>query len=76
MQAAIEKIEQTTPGVFKYTLYRDPGTTGRLEATVYPNSTSDDGEGIIIHSKAATKQYIHANYDGFLAQVQEAIAGK
>ena len=55
---AIEQIEKVAAGTFKYTIYRDPGVTGRLEATLYLNASSDAGEGIVLHSKAASKTYI------------------
>jgi hypothetical protein len=73
--AAIEKIEQKVgAGTFKYTLYMDPGVSGRLEATVYLNSGgSDAGDGIVLHSKANSKKYIHQDYDTFLQLLEDAL---
>lgn len=64
--AAIDQIEKVPEykGQFKYALYMDPGVTGRLEVTLYKNSHDDQSaDGIVLHSKVATKQYIHTNYD-------------
>ncbi len=74
MLAAIEQIEKLHPNLFKYTVYRDPGVTGRLEATVFPGQSSDSGEGIVIHSKASSKKYISENYETFLALLAEAVS--
>ena len=52
-------IEQKHKGEFEYHLYRDPGVTGRLEATAFiGNKNADEGDGIVLHSKQASKQYI------------------
>jgi hypothetical protein len=40
---------------------------------VYTNSKSDQGEGIVVHSKKATSKYIHDDYNSFFAAVAEAI---
>jgi hypothetical protein len=42
------------PGVFTYYLMRDNGATGRLEVTIWANSSAmgETGEGEIAHSKA------------------------
>ena len=73
--AAIQLIEQQTPNIFQYTLYMDPARSGRLEVTVYPFQTTDQGEGgVIVHSKAASKTYISADNEGFLTKVAEAIS--
>lgn len=50
--SAIEAIEQKHKGQFEYHLYRDPGVTGRLEATAFIGSKDSTGsDGILIHSK-------------------------
>ena len=67
---AIEKIEEKTPGVFKYNISSDAGVTGRLEATL----TSKDGSTTVNHSKQASKKYIHENYELFLTTLAEASA--
>ena len=75
--AAIEKIEEKFPGLFKYTIYRDKKTTSRLECTVYPNSKSDQGnDGIVVHSKQESKKYISSDYETFLALIGDAIGMK
>ena len=71
---AINLIEATYPGQFQYNLYRDKGTTGRLEVTVYLNTKDDQGEGILIHSKAATKKYISQDEAGFMEALAEAMS--
>ena len=53
--SAIEMIEQKYKGEFAYHLYRDPGVTGRLEATAYIGTKDTSGDGVILHSKQATK---------------------
>ena len=55
---------------FTYTLQRDPKTSGRLEVTVYKNG---GGEGELVHSKASSGKYIHADNDTFLQLVQQSI---
>jgi len=47
-------IDKAKPNMFSYYAYKDVGTTGRLEVTVYPNSKTDTGKGEIIHSKHET----------------------
>ena len=71
--AAIGEIEKKQPGVFKYYLYPDKGVTGRLEVTLYLNSTDASGEGILLHSKQASKKYIHQDYETFLALLEDAL---
>ena len=70
MVAAIDMIEQQLQNQFEYHLYMDPGVTGRLEATVIPKA---GGEGVLVHSKAASKKYIKDDYETFLTQVSEAL---
>ena len=56
-------------GLFTYQLYRDSGSTGTLEVTLYLNSSGDiiPTEGaIVIHSKKASGEYVYSDYDGFL----------
>ncbi len=72
--AAIGEIEKKYEGQFQYNLFRDPKTSGRLEVTVYLNSKDDSGEGILIHSKASSKKYIHQDYETFLALVEDALS--
>ena len=70
MVAAIDVIEQQLPNKFEYHLFMDQGTTGRLEATVYPRA---GGEGTLVHSKATSKTYIKDDYDGFLGRLSAAL---
>lgn len=51
----------------------DAGVTGRFEVTVFPNSKSETGAGKLVHSKAATKAYVHADYNAFFASLEEAL---
>ena len=70
---AISHIEHNFgAGIFTYHWYRDSGTTGRLEVTVYPNSQVEAGDGILVHSKKQSRKYIHDDYDKFLNGVAEA----
>jgi len=72
---AIGKIEQEFPGEFTYYLMRDNGATGRLEVTIWKDSTAmgETGAGALVHSKATSKMYISANYGAFIAAVGDAI---
>jgi len=36
----------------------DDGMTNRFEVSLFPNSTEAEGEGILIHSKEATGEFI------------------
>ena len=56
--SAIDMIEQKYKGQFEYHLYMDPGVTGRLEVTVFIGTKDTNTDGIILHSKAASKKYI------------------
>ena len=67
-------IEHQVPNVFKYTLYKDAGITGRLELTVFPNQTTEVGDGILVHSKASTRTYPSHDYSGLMAKILEAIS--
>ena len=68
-------MESKYPGLFRFDLRRDAGTTGRLEVTIYFNQTSDkDGKGVLVHSKSKGQGYIHQNWDGFFKRVDDAIA--
>ena len=51
----------------------DPGVTGRLEVTVFANSKTEKGEGVVVHSKKATSKYIHDDYNSFYTAVADAI---
>ena len=72
---AIAKIEEQMPGHFVYYLMRDNGATGRLEVTIFPNTTEmgETGAGEFIHSKATSKQYIAVNYRAFLDNVKTVL---
>ena len=72
--AAIGEIEKKYQGAFKYYLYPDRGVTSRLEVTLYLNSTDVSGEGILLHSKQASKKYIHQDYETFLALLEDALS--
>ena len=62
--AAIEEIEKVHPGQFTYYLWKDVGTTGRLEVTIWKDTDKEgeDGTGELVHSKAQSGQYIAADY--------------
>ncbi len=51
----------------------DQGVTGRFEVTVFANSKTENESGKLIHSKAATKAYVHADYNTFFANLEEAL---
>ena len=61
------------PGQFSYYIYRDKGATGRLECTVFKGSKNDQGEGVLVWSKASSGKYIRQDYPTFLALVQDAL---
>jgi hypothetical protein len=49
---AVSHIEKAVgPGKITYYYYKDQGKSGRLEVTVFPNAETDEGEGILVHSK-------------------------
>ena len=74
---AIAKIEKAIgSGKITYYYYRDQGITGRLEITVYPNQETDEGSGILVHSKKQTHRYPHDNYEQFLHSIIEALGEK
>eukprot|EP00347_Sterkiella_histriomuscorum_P005169 403357631 len=74
---AIDKIEKEFPSAFQYNLYRDKKITGRLEVTLYLNNKFDWGDdGLPIHSKERTKQYIHDDYPVFLELLDSALNRK
>ena len=56
---------------FIYHIYRDEGITGRLEVTVFPMSKTENDAGKVVHSKKASGKYIHADYPGFFAALEE-----
>ena len=67
---AVAKIEKALgPGKFTYYYYRDFGSTGRFEVNVYPNSTIDEGFGILVHSRKQSHKYPHDNYEMFIHQI-------
>ena len=47
--------------------------TGRLEVHLFKGSKNDQGEGVLIHSKASSGQYIAADYPTFLAVLADAL---
>ncbi len=49
----------------------DNGPTGRLEVTVWANTSAmgETGEGGFVHSKATSKAYIAPHYGVFTANV-------
>ena len=69
--AEIEKVFGA--GQFIYHLHMDQGVTGRLEVTVYPGSKTETDHGKLVHSKKASGTYIHADYPGFFAALEEAM---
>lgn len=71
--AAIDEIEKAAAGVFKYTLYMDKATSGRLEVTLFKDSQSDSGEGELVHSKVASGKYIKDDYSTFVTLIQNVL---
>ena len=60
---AVSHIEKVAgPGKITYYFYRDQGKSGRLEVTVFPNAETDEGEGILVHSKKQSHKYPHEDY--------------
>ena len=55
--AFVAKIEKVLPGKFIYHYYADPGKTGNFEVTVWFGSQTENGEGVFIYSKQATKAF-------------------
>jgi selT/selW/selH-like putative selenoprotein len=71
----INKVEELFgAGQFAYHLYMDPGVTGRLEVTVFPGSKAETGSGVLIHSKKASGKYVSADWNGFFANLEQAVA--
>ena len=60
-------------GQFIYHIYRDAGTTGRLEVTVFPGSKTENGAGKLVHSKKASGTYVHADYPSFFGALEESL---
>eukprot|EP00347_Sterkiella_histriomuscorum_P001723 403370930 len=54
----------------------DPKTSSRLECTIFLNASDDKSgsEGIIVHSKESSKKYISADYETFLALIDDALS--
>ena len=72
--ALITELEKVFgAGQFIYHLHRDEGVTGRLEVTVFPGSKTETDHGKLVHSKKASGTYIHADYPGFFAALEEAM---
>ena len=69
--AELEKVFGA--GQFIYHLHMDEGVTGRLEVTVFPGSKTETDHGKLVHSKKASGTYIHADYPGFFAALEEAM---
>ena len=63
MNAAIREVEKAFPNIFKFHIYQDPVKTGRLEVTAYFNSKTDKENGILIHSKQESGNFIHTDYN-------------
>ena len=70
------QIEKVLPGKITYYFYKDKGLTNRLEVTLYPNAETEEGEGILIHSKAKTKRYPHDDFVSFINTILEALGEK
>ena len=72
--ALIDKIEELFgAGQFIYHLHMDQGVTGRFEVTVFHGSKTENGAGKLVHSKKASGTYVHADYPGFMAALEEAM---
>lgn len=68
----VSKVETNLgAGQFKYEFFMDQGVTGRLEVTLF---TPAHPEGVLIHSKAQTKAYIHTDYPSFFAALEQALS--
>ena len=56
---------------------RDSGTTGRLEVTVFLDSTAaTDKGGVVVHTKAGGQGYPYKDWAGFDKRFEDAVAGK
>ena len=72
--ALVAKIEELYgAGQFIYHFHMDQGVTGRFEVTVFPGSKTENGAGKVVHSKKASGTYVHADYPGFMAALEEAM---
>ncbi len=69
----IHEIEQRYKDQFNYLVCRDVGKTNRFECTVYKNQLSDEGTGVLIHSRLQTNTFVHEDYEAFLDLVEESI---
>ena len=49
----------------------DQGVTGRFEVTLF---TPANPAGNLLHSKAESKAYVHADYASFFAALEAALA--
>lgn len=61
------------PGKFSFFIYKDPGTTGNFEWTLFKDKEDDSGEGMLVHSKKMTDRWIHTDYEAFFDDVEEAL---
>ena len=67
-------MEAKYPGKFKFDLRRDSGTSGRLEVTIFFNSTEPkETSGVVVHSKKNGQGYTHQNWTAFEQRVEEAV---
>ncbi len=66
------EIEGKFPNLYQFNSYKDPGTTGRFEVTLYKNSKDDSGEGELIHSKEASGAFPSADWATFLTMLEES----
>lgn len=66
-------IDKAKPNMFSFYAYKDTGTTGRLEVTVYSNSKTDAGKGVLIHSKHETGKLPTADWDDFMKKLEAKI---
>ncbi len=62
-----ERIEAKYPGMFRFELKKDQGTTGRLEVTIYHNTKGGNAarsaeKALIVHSKSKGQGYCHSNW--------------
>ena len=71
---AVSQIEKAVgPGKITYYYYKDHGKSGRLEVTVFPNAETDEGDGILVHSKKQSHKYPHEDYIKFIHSIAEAL---
>ena len=74
---AIEKIEEVYAGEFNYYLFKDTDIAGRLEVGLFKGITTleacQEGNTILVHSKAGGGGYPKDNWQAFLSAIETAL---